>query len=505
MAKKTILTVGKNASVRGGSGKEDIRVTGSNATVYAGAGNDTIQLLSGDNVKLYGEAGNDYIDMFGGKYAYIDGGAGKDTIRAFYSERDTDIKDALDVGGFPSILGGADDDVILFYPAKIGRQTRDSRYNPFIDGGTGNDTIEAFGDASSIFGGEGNDLISVGYSVSVYGGAGNDTIRSGGYDSIQGGKGNDLLELSYSDTILYANGDGKDTVFSSYGDWENPTIRLLSGSISKETITNDDVMLTIGSGSITLKNATGTKFTIVDAKGNKTIKSFGGLPTGASYNSKKTTVTLSAKFTKSTFDAEIYASTIKTIDASKIENFANIYGNDNDNVIKAGKYGGYLCGREGDDTLYGGASYDIFGYEKGDGNDVIVNYTSGKDTVHVTRGTIKSYTVKNSDVILNIANGSITIKNGKGKAISIRDANYDTKTYNFKKGTNKKLSTALVSGSSASILTAETAAAEKLANTAAALAPASLGTFTDTKASSLLTESTITPENQPVLISGAGN
>lgn len=56
---------------------------------------------------------------------------------------------------------------------------------------------------------------------------------------------------------------------------------------------------------------------------------------------------------------------------------------------------------------------DVFVYEGG--NDVITDYTTGQNTIKLATGTIINSSLKSSDIILNTANGSITVKNGKDK------------------------------------------------------------------------------------------
>ncbi len=68
--------------------------------------------------------------------------------------------------------------------------------NEFIQGGSGDNTIDAGSGNNFVYGGEGNDNLSAGAGSDViYGGAGNDIIDSGsGADVISGGPGNDTLK-----------------------------------------------------------------------------------------------------------------------------------------------------------------------------------------------------------------------------------------------------------------------------------------------------------------------
>jgi Ca2+-binding RTX toxin-like protein len=71
--------------------------------------------------------------------------------------------------------------------------------------------------SDSLYGGDGNDTLSAGFGNDyLSGGVSNDTLNDGaGSDTLIGGIGNDAIALTndgFSNTILYANGDGSDTV-----------------------------------------------------------------------------------------------------------------------------------------------------------------------------------------------------------------------------------------------------------------------------------------------------
>ena len=82
----------------------------------------------------------------------------------------------------------------------------------------------------------------------------------------------------------------------------------------------------------------------------------------------------------------------------------------------------------GNDSVIGGSGKDFFIYAAGDGADVIEDYVAGKDKIKITSGEISNSTLKNSDVVLKIGSGSLTVNEGKGKKITITDANGNTTT-----------------------------------------------------------------------------
>ena len=145
-----------------------------------------------------------------------------------------------------------------------------------------------------------------------------------------------------------------------------------------------------------------------------------------------TSVTLESSFSGTYED---YSPTIRKIDASQVKRGIEIEGNDYNNTIIGSAYndeidgddgndsinGGAgndtLDGGEGNDTLTGGNGNDIFIYENGDGNDVITDYTQGRDVVRIEDGYISSATSNGSDVVLTVGSGKITLKNAVGKTI----------------------------------------------------------------------------------------
>ena len=87
------------------------------------------------------------------------------------------------------------------------------------------------------------------------GGSGNDTIitQAGVGVSIAGNSGNDYIKIETSKAscvIAYNSGDGYDTVVGFDG---NDTLKVY-GNYTRSTVGND-VVVKVGSGSITLKNA----------------------------------------------------------------------------------------------------------------------------------------------------------------------------------------------------------------------------------------------------------
>ena len=120
-----------------GTNQSDILEAMENQTVNGFAGDDTIEAV-GDGAVVNGGPGDDRLFSFVGEDVTLNGGGGSDYI-VFQSN-----------GSEDSDLG-------------------------FVQGGSGDDTIDAFGEDGVIDGGAGNDIISIqGTLLSASGGAGDD-------------------------------------------------------------------------------------------------------------------------------------------------------------------------------------------------------------------------------------------------------------------------------------------------------------------------------------------
>ena len=233
----------------------------------------------------------------------------------------------------------------------------------------------------------------------------------------------------------YTYGDGNDTIY--YFDSDD-TLYLKNISKSKEFSTvksGSDMFFVFDNGSITLKN-------IGDVTSSNFVLS-GKLPTGLNYNADETALTASGKFKKKSFSLAEYPD-VEIFNGAKITRAVKITGNSIDNTISGGNkadtlYGGdgndslvgnagadklfggtgndTLSGGAGNDTLTGGDGEDTFIYSAG--NDVIADYTENVDYIKLENTSIKNSSVSGKNVILTTDNGSITIKNGKDKNISI--------------------------------------------------------------------------------------
>ena len=333
-------------------------------------------IMNDDAEGAYGNAGSSVL---------VYGAEGDDTIG--------NGNENSDGGDYVTMFGGAGNDIIKnlnYHDGACGNSA-----SVMISGDDGNDSIDnEYGNEVTIFGGAGNDSIANygGYKVTITGGADNDTIlNSGG-----------------SVFIKYYNGDGDDTVigFSS-----TDTLQILNNSYTVEKSGND-LKVKVGSGSILLKNVSNAQ--IQGTYDNST------LPLGLSIRS--VVLTASTKFTGNKINLTDYAPIVTKVNASALTSGVSIIGSSANNSLTGGK---------GNDVLTGGAGKDVFVYASGDGNDTITDYTAGQDKIKIKSGTISSCSFSGKNVIFNIGSGSITVKNGKGKKITIIDANNKTTTKTY--------------------------------------------------------------------------
>ena len=284
----------------------------------------------------------------------------------------TDVDDIIDAqGGSDTVFGDAGDDTLS------GGEGRD-----IIRGGSGNDTIRGNADGDillgdsgddTIYGGEGNDLI--------VGGTGNDTLVGGlGDDSLTGGTG--------EDTFLFKANTGHDTIQNF--DKDNDTIDL---SVLPEAISVSDLTFTA-----LTDGRTGTVITHSALTGSITVLTADmfNLPNGSTTSVTTTegdTVQVYENPWEGTEESDIL------IDQSNSTHMLGNGGNDRllggegNDTLEGGAGDDALMGEEGDDSLdggadddvlYGGSGDDTFVFQAGHGNDTILDFTNGDDTIDLS-------------------------------------------------------------------------------------------------------------------------
>ncbi len=297
-----------------------------------------------------------------------------------------------------------------------------------IYSGTGSDVLYGGAGNDTIYGGSGSD--------SIYGEAGKDRLfGDAGADTLIGGAGDDFLTGGAGkDIFYYASGDGNDTILDFVSGQDK--IKLGGGApVTGYSVKNGDAVLTLGNGKITLKGVGHNDINIVNAD-NSTLTL--GIAAGLIYNNDSSAVTINSSYTGQTYSASY--SSLVTLNASSrtdaIELVGNakankIYGGSGADILNGATGKDTLWGNAGDDTLIGGAGNDcltggdgadVFYYTKGDGSDVIADFSAG-DKIYIDGATSVSGSLKNSDVTFKVGSGSIKLTGAKDKEVTIEYSN----------------------------------------------------------------------------------
>ena len=256
---------GYGAQLYGGDGNDSIENEANNAVIYGEVGLDSIS-NSGSDVKIYGGADNDYVDNTGNS-SFISLGAGNDAIEnsagSITALGGAGADSFYNLGTNSTLKGDSGNDEIINFG--------DSSY---LSGGKNNDTIYSSGAAATLSGDAGKDIFyNEGVKAYVNGGASSDIIyNEGDHVTIAGGTGNDSINNNGGKHIVYqfGTGDGKDTVV---GFNDGDTVQITAGKSSSKK-GGDDVVVSVGKNTLTLKDAVGKTINYITAKGKTTSKTF---------------------------------------------------------------------------------------------------------------------------------------------------------------------------------------------------------------------------------------
>ncbi|MFN3260567.1 MAG: hypothetical protein ACE37J_08400 [Pikeienuella sp.] len=183
-------------------------------TIFGGAGNDNIALGGASVLRAYGGAGEDliYLTDLTGNHVIL-GGAGRDIISFRNSGPDTGQQGVY--GRLDSPLIGPAPGLTLTIENIEGLEG--TRGNDTLIGNSGDNILIGFGGRDSIEGAGGDDYIVTAsalagvpdsYDTTVDGGAGDDTILARGEATIRGGSGSDRLIAVSGDLAIAGAGAG---------------------------------------------------------------------------------------------------------------------------------------------------------------------------------------------------------------------------------------------------------------------------------------------------------
>ena len=430
--------VESDLSIKGNKLANKIVAGSGNDTIYGGKGNDTFTGGEGDDIFVYGSGeGNkiitdyesgDVISLTSGtvEYAGINGndliytvGKGRITVKGAPGENVKNVHFVNSSGEFS--LPYVPDELIAIAGNGKGATLSEVFEDDAIDANT-QPELKNFVSALVTLDGSAvdHDISITGTKKANYiiGGLGDDTLIGGkGADTLKGGDGNDLF--------VWNKGDGND-IITDYE--ENDTIQFTSGTAKASIKGNDVVFTTSDKAKITVKNAADKTISYIDADGvhpdNPVTVNKAG--TGATLQS---TYKANGLFDVNTSSyVSDYAGTLKTIDASAVAQDIEIKGNGKANRIIGSTNDDTLWGGKGNDTLTGGEGEDVFAFSDGDGKDVITDYSS-EDVIKFASGTVSKIKESGKDVIFTVGKGTVTVKNGKGKAITYVDADDNENVY----------------------------------------------------------------------------
>ena len=393
---------GKGAdTISGGAGNDTVSLGGGNDVYIYSCGNDLIQdYKSEDKIKLSGgsitgasvSSSNVILNVSSGGKISVKGGKGKNiTIIDSSGKETTNIYPLETIPAGISIKGA----ILTASTAFKGKEINVADYDGVtkVNAASLTSGVSIVGDSSanSIKGGKGADTI--------FGGVGNDTVSLGG--------GNDVyIYTSGNDLIQDYKAEDK--------------IKLSGSSITGASVSSSNVILNVSSGGkISVKGGKGKNITIIDGTGKETTNIYPLETLQSGLSVKGAILTASTAFKGKEIDIADYDGVTK-VNASAVSQAVSIVGTAAANSIKGGKGADTISGGVGNDTVSLGGGNDVYIYSGG--NDLIQDYTFGQDKIKLSSGTISGASISGNDVLLRVGNGSINVKNGKGKNITILDS-----------------------------------------------------------------------------------
>ena len=367
----------------------DTMTSASNVSITGSANADLIR-ATGDGITVNAISGDDYV-LARGRGSYIYGGNGNDSLILLPS-----VASSATTTG--SSGGGAGRTVTVSAETEV-------------YGDSGNDDIMIVHDSAIVYGGAGDDYIT----VKLYESPG-EFLTSLNYVTLTGGDGRDTFSFNTSlpadiETISSVSGYRVEAVITDFSASAHfcydassdyfiySLVTDSQGNVTDIILTDDAERLRVTLQGVTdiedIIYANAIKFTedsVQTAYLGAVIANYGedmsAVPEGITYydytvyvyNQYQRNVWLSGtdEVNKVTTYRNISA---KTLDARNSTRKRTLVGNIRSNVIYAGSGGDSLWGgNSANDTLYGGSGRDMFWYGTGDGTDCIKNFVCGSES-----------------------------------------------------------------------------------------------------------------------------
>lgn len=240
-------------------------------------------------------------------------------------------------------------------------------------GGSGNDVLHGDARNDELYGGDGNDML--------YGGEGNDTLAGGaGRDRLAGGLGDDTYiwdDADLSTEVVENAGEGSDTIqapvdldLRKFANIENGQ---LTGSATLTLTGTEDGNRLTGNGQGSRLVGLGGNDTYVINGPDAVIEAADG-----GYDTLQTR--LSVLQLAANVEALVSMGSGLQLTGNGLDNELHgdagnnvMYGLAGDDLLNAGMGDDSLSGGRGSDLLYGGGGDDTYVFNRGDGQDIIIN------------------------------------------------------------------------------------------------------------------------------------
>jgi Ca2+-binding RTX toxin-like protein len=366
-------------TIYAGAGADWVFAQGGNDFVDAGIGDDMVFGEAGDDIIL-GQGGNDILNGDSRSTQaedqgddYLDGGEGNDKI--------------FGNGGADILLGGMGNDELYGDASDLPAEAHGDDY---LDGGDGNDYLAGYGGDDTLLGGADDDTL--------FGVEGNDSLDGGtGADELQGGEGDDFLSGEEEDDTLFGQ-EGNDILTGGTG------VDYLNGGSGDDTY-----VFAAGDSPMVVNDWFMTVEWLDDRQGLNTLALSSGYPLQLYYDGYGLTLQYGMDDYLYVIDGLLQAShynvdmgagavSLRSLIAQQIDvplflegsaaadilqgglNDDVLIGNDGNDLLDGGAGNDTLAGGTGNDQLYGGAGNNTYLFNRGDGQDAIVD-AEGFDTV----------------------------------------------------------------------------------------------------------------------------
>ena len=425
------LTATDTLQIGNGNGSYSKAQSGSDIIVTVGTGKITLVGAAGITLNI---AGSEKVTTPSTLLTVTDSTASPVTVNASIKNINASARTkAIKITGNAlanSIMGGSGKDTISGAAGNdkiIGNAGNDS-----LSGGDGADTLSGGAGADKLLGGNGNDSLNGGDGAdTLSGGVGADKLLGGnGNDSLSGGAGNDTFTGGNgADIFVYTSGNDVITDYKAED-------KISISAAATPTISGNDVIFTVGTGKITVRDAANKTVSYTDKNGSKTYTYTPDTNAGVIISANGKGVTLTEDYMEEEFDVANYGAAVQTINAAAVLASLKIKGNriknkiigsseddwidggDGADSILGGAGNDTIIGGKGNDTLTGSDGSDIFVYSGGDGDDLITDYKS-EDRISIASGSVIDTETRNKNVVFTLSNnGKITVKGGADKTVT---------------------------------------------------------------------------------------